>query len=353
MMKDETGLRHSSFVFRGVLCCVGLVVFACLDTTVGDAAAAGVEEARAAFALFQNETNAAWVSQSTGDLEAAKSHQTKARAALAESRNLFDEAGAATSTDPALVRDYAEVLLRLDDADLATKVLKRVTEHTPNDPAAWRELGKALSALGRSQGKEAIHALRRSLELDSTTPGAALTLVALGVAYRQQGLYDLAVESFSKALGVDSACVSAKIAVIGSEIESGQVLKASDDIDALGAINADDAALLEKSLAESMERFDTTRSTFPDSGENHSAYAKLLFRSGRFTDSLNAAERSAKLAPDVYATQNFIGDLSRQFGNTARAREAYARSLQLQPDQPKTAESLKTLDQAPPAEEKK
>jgi tetratricopeptide (TPR) repeat protein len=323
---------------------VGIVSLPCL--------AASTSEARAAMAQFQAEGQLALDAQTQHDAKAMVEHQAKAQEYLLQARRLYEQAGAASSKDVRVLRDYADVLLRVGDSDLAAEALQRVVKQATDDAAIWRELGRALSPLGHRRAGESIRALRRSLDLDSHTADAANTYAILGRVYRQEGLFDLAEESFAKGLAVDPSHIPCRLGLIAAKIRNAQVREASDDLDALGLIPQDYGDELAALLADAVQRFEQSRRWFADTAENHMAYAKILFRVGRMRESLNAAERAAQLAPDTYTTWNFIGDLSRQLDSPARSREAYRRSLELKPDQPRTVEALHALDQTGPTEPK-
>lgn len=307
--------------------------------------AAGVSEARGALAAYREETRAAGTAQAANDPAGFAQHQAKAQEFLKQARQRFEAANAGASDDPEVLRDYADVLSRSGYTDLAADALHALVQRAPNDAAAWRDLGRALSACGPRKTADAIAALRRSLAIDAASPSAAIACTYLGSVYRKTGLDDLARECYTQALALDPSNTAAKLGMISQQIGDGQVREASDALDnALGALPFEYGAQLSSALAEGLRRFEQSRRWFPDTAENHMAYAKILFRAGRAAESLDAAERAAVLGPDAYTTWNFIGDLSRQLNNPGRAREAYQRSLALKPDQPRTQENLKSLD---------
>ena len=310
--------------------------------------AAGVSEGRAAVAQFDAELKIAFDAHAQNDDAAFEQHQKKAQEYLKQGRDLYDKAGAAASDDVEILREYGAVLTKSGDYDLAAEALRRATGLAPDDAGLWRELGRALALMGHGWAREAVQALRKSIEIDPGGAEAAGAYAGLGRVYRQEGLYDLARESFEKALGLDPNCLPAKSGRIGSNVQEGAVREAADDLDKLGALPPEYAAQLPNLLSESLTRFQESRRWFADTAENHIAYAKILFRVGRMGDALEAAERSAKLGPGDYAAWNFIGDLSFQLDRRDRAREAYTRSLELKPDQPMTKERLQSLDQQSP-----
>jgi len=305
--------------------------------------AAGISEARAAVAQFDAEVKLAIEAHAQNDGAAIERHQNKAQEYLKQARQIYDEAGAASSDDVDVLREYGTVLMKGGDFDLAAEAFQRATKRAPGDAALWRELGRALSLLGHPRAREAVETLIHSLAIDPSSTGADDTQATLGRVYRQEGLYDLARECFQKSLEMNPDSVPAKMGLIGLKIQDGEVAEASDGIDKLGGLPPEYAAQLPGLLAESVQHFQASRLWFPDTAENHVAYAKILFRVGGIEEALEAAERSAKLDPSLYATWNFIGDLSLQMNRAERAREAYTRSLELKPDQPMTQERLDSL----------
>ena len=318
-----------------VLAALGSVSFPCH--------AAGISEARAAVAQFDAEVKLAIEAHAQDDGVALQGHQKKAQEYLKQAKRLYDEAGAASADDVDVLREYGTVLMKGGDFDLAAEAFQRAAKRSPGDAALWRELGRALSLLGHPRAREAVDALRHCLAIDPSSTGAADTQATLGRVYRQEGLYDLARECFQKSLELNPDSVPAKVGLIGLKIQDGEMAEASDGIDKLGALPPEYAAQLPGLLGESVQHFQESRLWFPDTAENHIAYARILFRVGGIEEALEAAERSAKLDPSLYTTWNFIGDLSFQMNRAERAREAYTRSLELKPDQPMTQERLDSL----------
>ena len=317
-----------------------LVLLGCLPPPcyAGD-----VSEARAVMAQFDAEIKLALDARAQNDAKAFQEHQNKSDEYLKKAKQIYAEADAAISDDVDILREYGAVLMRSGDFDLAAEVFQRATKRAPGNAALWCEQGRALGALGHARAREAVQALRRAIDTDPNGPDAAETQAFLGGVYRQEGLFDLARECFHKALDLDPNLISARMGLIGLKIQDGDVTEAADDIDKLGALSPEYAAQFPALLAESVQCFQESRLWFPDTAENHISYAKILFRVGRETEALEAAERSASLNPGLHTTWNFVGDLSAQLNRPARAREAYTKSLELKPDQPMTQERLDSL----------
>jgi tetratricopeptide (TPR) repeat protein len=295
------------------------------------------KEAQAAMDLFARK-----------DTAAAQDHQTRAQLALARAARQFESAGAARSSDIEILRKYGEVRMRLQDYDLAADLYKRIASIDPRDSQAWLLYGKALSELGSSRAADAIAALNKTIELNADPTTVAAAYNHLGRVYRNERMFDLAKAQFEKAITADPALASAKIALAAEKIRDGNVTQAAADLDQLGQVPPEVAMSIPKTVADGLEGFSFYRRTFADTAENHMAYAKLMFRANRPMDGLAAAERSASLDPGNYAAWNFIGDINSQTGNTARAREAYQKSLAIKPEQPVTQQALQSLNQQKP-----
>ena len=294
-------------------------------------------------AQFDAEIKLALDARAQNDVKAFQEHQNKSDEYLKKAKQLYADAGAATTGDVDLLREYGSVLMKTGDFDFAADVFQRAAKRAPGDAALWREQGRALGALGHARAREAVQALKRAIYTDPNGPDTAETQAYLGRVYHQEGLFDLARECFHKALDLDPNLISARMGLIGLKIQDGDVAEAANDIDKLGTLSPEYAAQFPALLADSVQRFQESRLWFPDTAENHIAYAKILFRVGRLTEALEAAERSASLNPGLYTTWNFVGDLSAQLNRPDRAREAYTKSLELKPDQPMTQQRLDSL----------
>lgn len=281
------------------------------------------------------------------DAAAFSANAAKAQEFLRQARAAFDDAGSARSDDVEVLRDYSTTLEGCGDFDLAAEALQRATSLKPDDAALWLALGRALSRLGEQRAQDAVDALRQAIDVDTTNVATADAYVVLGQIYQDRRLFDLSREYVEKAIAVNPDHAGAKFMLAVARLRDGAVLEASNELDQLGALPPDLGQRLPDLLSDAIQGFQKTQKVFADTAENHMAYAKLLFRAGRSQEALWAAERSVALDSGNFAAWNFVGDLSQQFGRIDRARQAYNRSLELKPDQPRTQESLKALDTAP------
>ena len=322
---------------------IRVLVFGALAVCLPLPAVADVSAARAAMAQYKAEMQAVADAASKNDAKSAVSHEDSARKYLKEACDQFAAAGAGKSDDVSVLRDYAGACLKNDDYDLAAAALERATKIEPGNASLWESLGYALTELGAKRANEAAAAFRKAIELKADADMVAGAYVGLGEVYRRQSLHALARDSYQKALDAKPDMRAAKLAMAAARVRDGEVLEASNDLDAMGAMTNEEAGLLGTLLSESMQAFEAARLVFPETHEHHLAYAKLLLRAGKNAQALGAAERSAALGPGDYVTWNMVGGLSRQTGNVKRAKEAYAKSLEINPDQPRTQEAIKAL----------
>lgn len=300
-----------------------------------------LDDARAATEQARAERDALAIEQ---DPAAASGHRAELRRLAREAQALYRLAGAEDSNDVALLSEYAAALELTEDYDLAVAVLERATKADPNDPALWLELGEKTLLLGAPRLADARAALEAAVRLKPDDPaliGAAYT--SLAEVYLRFGFYDLAIVYLERTLRIVPENVPNIITLATLYLREGQVKVASDVIEQLGSAVVPHAAMLQERLTLALGDFERGRLWFPDTAENHLAYAKLLFRVGRVPDSLMAIERSVELEDQDAAAWNVLGSISRQSGNLERAREAFERSLALDPDQPRTREALESI----------
>ncbi|MBI5092373.1 MAG: tetratricopeptide repeat protein [Candidatus Hydrogenedentes bacterium] len=322
----------------------------CAVIGVARGADASVADAHEKVALFKQELKAASDAGQAGDQAGAAKHEGAAQSALNEARALYDAAKKSLGKDTTTLLEYAEVLRYGGDHDLAAEILKRVTRLAPDNADAWLQLGDALSRCGPTRARDAESALRKAISLATAPVDVARAHAALGGWYRREGLYDLARENLDKAAQTDPANAGAKIGLAALNAREGRVREAEDLLNGLGAVAPEAGQLMESALKDALDDFQRSRRLIPDTAADHLAYAKLLFRAGRIQETAGPLERSVKLDPNNVVAWNLLGSVSRYLNDTARAREAFTRSLALRPDDVKTQEALKELDAAPVAQ---
>ena len=298
----------------------------------------------------EQEQAAAVKAQGRGEEKAAAEYAQNAQRLLEEARNLHLQRISEAPRDPRVLTSYGEFLTTVGSPDLAAETLRHAVSLEPGYAEAWLALGQALRELDPSRAKQAQQALNRATELAADDTFAGRAWAAVGLLYWEQGLYEFAAESFETALTHDPGQTDAKIGLAGTNIRLGQVAAASRTLDAMTALTQEQQALVEKVVKEGLDAYDRVRMWYPDTAESHLAYAKLAIRANRFVDCLVALRRAASLEPGNPVIWNFLGSVYAGVGESDRAREAFQRSLELNPDQPRTRSALDNLPDAKPAD---
>ena len=298
----------------------------------------------------REESTAAMNAAMQGDQTKYQEHTSRAVELTSEARSLYESANAAESNDVTLLTEYAGFLKEQEDFDLAEKALLRAVSAEPENAEIWFALGEVESRLGPDGEKRAVKSLRKALSLDAGKLLNAKIHAALGALFYQTGLYDFARQSLESSLEDDPEHIGARITLASLDVRDGQISAASDSLDALGEISPQSISLMQRTMEKALQDFEESRRWMPDTAENHLAYAKLLVRSGRMADCLLPLERAAELNPENYVTWNLLGSVYRGLEEIEAARRAFSRSLELNPDQPRTQSALDELEasQEPP-----
>ena len=335
---EENGLRRLRISRRaGVLAALLLLTSAACGKRAEEWAA-GSER----MDLYRQEMTAVAAAQQAQDGAAYAKHQDAAQTNLREARRIFEQSKAGESKDPDVLVDYAEVLFNQGDFDLAADAWRSATQTKSGktNPWFWFQLGRSLSALeGESYNLEAVEALRKAMALNPEPAGMANAQAVLGRVYWRLGLYDLAESNLAEAAQRAPGDLGIVAMLATLRVRDGHVREAADAFDAMGFAPPEYTVLLESALDDFAQR----REWFTDTAEDHLAYAKLLVRLARFGDAMAPLERSLKLDPDNVVAWNLLGSINRQRGDTDAARVAFQRSLDVDPDQPRTRAALDAL----------
>ena len=301
-----------------------------------------VDSARVRLGLARQAAAAADEAIARNDGSAYQEQKKQAEDILREARQLFDKGKAGSSTDRDVLVDYAETLSLGFDYDLAADVLRRATRLFPKDAMLWLRLGAYLSHTGPLHAREAEVALQKSQKLKPPPDILVQAHVELGNVYYDEGLFDLSREQYDQALKLNAENKEARFARARLLVRDGRMKEAAEELNQLNWAPRDGVDRLKEALRD----FELRRLFIPDTAEDHLAYAQVLLRANRLFDAAFPLERSLRLKSDDYTTWNLLGDVIAQVGNAKRAIEAYTRSLELNPDQPRTRESLDAVTQA-------
>ncbi len=253
-------------------------------------------------------------------------------------------AGAPFNVSAELYEEYLGLIQNLDYQDLWADLLEKKLNEPGNQEALdvknWLALGEAHFKTGMHGTLKAAEAFQHALTLN---PGHADALARLGQLHHREGQYDLAESKYRKALESDPENALALIGTAVLQIRKGDILNTSRTLDQLGVKAQPYDVETRLMLRQALTAFEHHGGWFDDTAENHNAYARLLYRSGRLTDAILAARRAVTLEPARSDIWNFIASMQLQIGNLEQAKQAYDQSLETNPDQPAIADTRRQL----------
>lgn len=311
----------------------------------------GLKDARALVSQGEGERALAREALASNDQDATGKHIAAAQKLFIDARDAYLQAHLDQSRDPVILDEFAVFATRNEDYDLTAKAYRRAAEFSPDTAMYWLAAGINFVRVGAGMADEALESLDMCIKLATASGDEAMLAKArgeMGHLHRMLGLYELSREDYALALGIDSALPRVQMGLAALDFREGKVRGAASRIDALGSLESEDAAYLESVLHFGYTGFRKTRGWFPDTAQNHLAYARLLTRMQRYPDALYAVQRASELDDRDIVTMNLLGSLARLTGDTARATRAFERSLLVDPNQPRTREVLKELNASPP-----
>jgi tetratricopeptide (TPR) repeat protein len=216
------------------------------------------------------------------------------------------------------------LLYRLKRNDEALPHFQQVIALNPKMTEAYLLLG--LTLLQALRQEEAVAVFREGLQRN---PGSADLHFNLGTAYDKMGRFDELVHEMEEAIRLDP--------------------KHADALNYLGYSYAERDMRLE----EGVLLIQRALAVKPQNGYYLDSLAWAYYKMGRFQDALEEMKRAIAVVPDdpvflehlgeIYLTQNLRGE----------AREAWLRSLELDPTNHKLAERFKAKDFGDPATEER
>ena len=321
--------------------CLTAILFLCALR-----ATATVEEARQQLATYKTVLTEMQEALNRQDGAAYEALRDRSMAALADARKAFEAADAGSSTDPAVVFSYAEVVKLEGDDDLGAEIARAALDKGVESPALWRIYGEMCLATGPSQYAVGMEALQKSTALDGTSPESADAWFALGRYYLEREMPDPASNAFASALAANPAHVPAQLGDAAARIYAGDIAGAGAIVERVGRAAQPHDVLLRSMVRAALFDYDVTRREFDDTAEDHYAFSRLMYIAGRFPEAVLAANRAGHLAPERVDILNFQSAIQIQLGDYAGAIQSCEASLRAKADQPQIQQTLEQLKQA-------
>jgi protein O-GlcNAc transferase len=275
--------------------------------------------------------------------EEATALQQEAIEKLQQARVLFDEGNADEASDPKIAYAYGEMLVSMQDFDLAAAPLKNAWQRDPDNASYALAYGGVLAKLGEPYADEAVDALNAAIEADPEARPAAEAHAQLAELYHGLGLYSLAMAQADQAIAIDENHAGARFMRAVCLARQGKFLEANTELDQVTAISPAVAGDGEGHLYDAVRDFERRKLWVANTAEQHEAYGKLLIRVNRMPDSIDALRHSVRLNPDNVVVWNLLGSAYRAVNRIDDAREAFEKSLELDPNQDRTREVLQEL----------
>ncbi len=225
----------------------------------------------------------------------------------------------------------------------AEQAFREAVKLAPSLPEAHLDLGLALEREGK--GEEAIASLKKALELDPKLPSAHMFL---GVFLYQANRRDEAVEALHQELALDPKNAEALTWLGIVELAGGHPELAVEPLDRAAEISPNDLNLLEyRGKAHSQVARDSYAKMAqidPNSWQVHKVKAELFAEDDKHADAVKEYElaiRQQERNADLYEG---IGDEYRAMNDLDRAQKAYAKELELSPQNPIAMYNLGSTD---------
>lgn len=219
----------------------------------------------------------------------------------------------------------ARDLHRQGRADLAVPVYEAILEEQPDHPEALHLSGVALLQSSDATGAEVL--LARAVDLAPENPKAANNL---GIALSEQGRNEEATAQFERAIALDEDFADAhfnlgQVLQAGSQWSSAMArYRRAIEIDPrhLGAHNNfGTVLLLNGNFTRAAEIYRIATRLQPNSPEPLANLVSALELTNSVDEATAAAERLAKLAPDMPAVRVLYARIARREGRFADARD--------------------------------
>jgi tetratricopeptide (TPR) repeat protein len=230
----------------------------------------------------------------------------------------------------------AELLVALENYDLANEAYKRVPREHPNFHVA--ELGRSESLRKADKTDTAIEVLT---QLAETHPDLPLVHVSLGDFYRQEEDWEKAIISYDRAIELYAAQDTNQWFVFYARAIAHERLdnwpEAETDFRKALEINPGQPSVLnylgytmvEKqiNLDEALEMIEEAVVAQPNSGHIVDSLGWVLYRLGRYDEAIGHMERAAELEPVDPVVNDHLGDVLWAVGRFTEAEFQWKRAL--------------------------
>jgi predicted O-linked N-acetylglucosamine transferase (SPINDLY family) len=204
----------------------------------------------------------------------------------------------------------------------------------PNSGAVWKLFGLSL----RMQGKDALHAFQKTVEL---MPNDAEAHNNLGNVLKDLGQLDSAVASYRRALEIKPdfaeahSNLGAVVKGVGQYESSLEICRRAVALNPGSAeahfnvgIALQDLGQLDDAVASYRRALEIK----PNSAEAHFNVGLALQGIGQLNDAVASYRRALEIKPNLADAHNNLGNVLRELGNLEEAEACYRRALEIKPN---------------------
>lgn len=234
----------------------------------------------------------------------------------------------------------ARMLEELERYELADATYRRIPQSDPAYETA--ELGRAKVLIRADRREAAIEVLQSLVRADDNQP---LVHATMGDTFRAMGQMQNSNDSYSHALSMMGPNAPARWFVLYSRAITYHELNnwpaAEADFRASLAINPQEARVLnylgyslverQENMDEALEMIERAAAAEPQSGAIIDSLGWVLYRMGRYTESVTYMERAASLLPTDPTINDHLGDSYWAVGRVIEARFQWNRAMSFDP----------------------
>ena len=225
----------------------------------------------------------------------------------------------------------------------AERWFKAAVQANPDNPVALMELGVTELRLGRAA--DAVDALQKSISKSPELRGANLFL---GIAYAQMHRVDESLDALRRELDVDPKNAQAYMWEGIVELQDGHPEKATEPLDRAALLAPNDLDILEyRGKAHNQVAFASYARMAvidPESWHVHRVQGQMYSQQEKHKEAIAEFHEAIKLMPNNSDLYEELGSEYRRTSDLELAQQAYARELELSPNNPIAMYNLAKID---------
>ncbi len=237
---------------------------------------------------------------------------------------------------------YLEVLELKGDYGKSAECLEWFLRENPDNGDFWVKLGRVNLKRGRNYLDKAVICLRRARSLKLSNESQALLWETMGDIHWELREFDQAEQAYHKSLNFADN-IWPKVGLAGLNVAQGDMKSAEESLSEIGkALQRYDVPVRVR-LREALLVFEQLTKQISDISEQYFAYGHILYRAGRIEDAIAVTNHALFLEPSNWKEWNFLGSVYMQFGYFEDAKNAFVKSIEVEPNQPEIKKLIEDI----------